>query len=114
MVTTSEVSVSVTIDNSEHLDAITAELREIADIEEHDRDQTIVCIVGNFSADKEGVAIKVLDALKNIPLRMISYGASEHNLSILIHSSLKEQALNALNERLFYYEDAMKDIFTAP
>ena len=41
---------------------------------------------------------------------MISYGASEHNLSILIHSSLKEQALNALNERLFYYEDAMKDI----
>lgn len=114
MVTTSEVSVSVTIDNSEHLDAITAELREIADIEEHDRDQTIVCIVGNFSADKEGVAIKVLDALKHIPLRMISYGASEHNLSILIHSSLKEQALNALNERLFYYEDAMKDIFTAP
>lgn len=114
MVTTSEVSVSVTIDNNEHLDAITAELREIADLEEHDRDQTIVCIVGNFSADKEGIAIKVLEALKDIPLRMISYGASEHNLSILIHSSLKERALNALNERLFYYEDAMKDIFTAP
>ncbi|GHB68019.1 aspartate kinase [Persicitalea jodogahamensis] len=114
MVTTSEVSVSVTIDNNEHLDAITAELREIADLEEHDRDQTIVCIVGNFSADKEGIAIKVLEALKDIPLRMISYGASEHNLSILIHSSLKDRALNALNERLFYYEDAMKDIFTAP
>lgn len=114
MITTSEVSVSVTIDNDTHLDAITAELREIADIEEHDRDQTIVCVVGNFSADKEGVAIKVLDALKHIPLRMISYGASEHNLSILIHSNLKAQALNALNERLFYYEDAMKDIFTAP
>lgn len=114
MVTTSEVSVSVTIDNNEYLDAITAELREIADLEEHDRDQTIVCVVGNFSADKEGIAIKVLEALKDIPLRMISYGASEHNLSILIHSSLKERALNALNERLFYYEDAMKDIFTAP
>ncbi len=114
MVTTSEVSVSVTIDNNEHLEAITAELREIADLEEHDRDQTIVCIVGNFSADKEGIAIKVLEALKDIPLRMISYGASEHNLSILIHSSLKDRALNALNERLFYYEDAMKNIFTAP
>ncbi len=114
MITTSEVSVSVTIDNDTHLDAITAELREIADIEEHDRDQTIVCVVGNFSADKEGVAIKVLDALKHIPLRMISYGASEHNLSILIHSRYKAEALNALNERLFYYEDAMKDIFTAP
>ncbi|MBU1819997.1 MAG: aspartate kinase [Bacteroidetes bacterium] len=114
MITTSEVSVSVTIDNDTHLDAITAELREIADIEEHDRDQTIVCVVGNFSADKEGVAIKVLDALKHIPLRMISYGASEHNLSILIHSRFKAEALNALNERLFYYEDAMKDIFTAP
>jgi aspartate kinase len=114
MITTSEVSVSVTIDNDTHLDAITAELREIADIEEHDRDQTIVCIVGNFSADKEGVAIKVLEAMKTIPIRMISYGASEHNLSLLIHSNLKERALNALNERLFYYEDAMKDIFTAP
>lgn len=114
MITTSEVSVSVTIDNDAHLDAITSELREIADIEEHDRDQTIICIVGNFSADKEGVAIKVLEAMKNIPIRMISYGASEHNLSLLIHSNLKEQALNVLNERLFYYEDAMKDIFTAP
>jgi aspartate kinase len=114
MITTSEVSVSVTIDNDAHLDAITSELREIADLEEHDRDQTIVCVVGNFSADKEGVALKVLDALKHIPIRMISYGASEHNLSILIHSRFKADALNALNERLFYYEDAMKDIFTAP
>ncbi len=114
MITTSEVSVSVTIDNDENLDAITAELREFADIEEHDREQNIICIVGNFSADKEGIALKVLDALKLIPIRMISYGASEHNLSILIHSKYKAEALNLLNERLFYYEDAMKNIFTAP
>ena len=114
MITTSEVSVSVTIDNSENLDKISAELREFADLEEHDRDQNIICIVGNFSADKEGIALKVLDALKNIPIRMISYGASEHNLSLLIHSKYKAEALNVLNERLFYYEDAMKDIFTAP
>jgi aspartate kinase len=114
MITTSEVSVSVTIDNSEHLEAITAELREFADLEENDSDQNIICVVGNFSADKEGIALKVLDAMKNIPIRMISYGASEHNLSLLIHSKYKAEALNVLNERLFYYEDAMKDIFTAP
>ena len=114
MITTSEVSVSVTIDNSDHLAEITAELREFADLEEHDRDQNIICIVGNFSADKEGIALKVLEAMKHIPIRMISYGASEHNLSLLIHSRYKSEALNVLNERLFYYEDAMKDIFTAP
>jgi aspartate kinase len=113
MITTSEVSVSVTIDNDTHLEAITAELREIADLEEHDRDQTIICIVGNFSADKEGIAIKVLEAMKNIPIRMISYGASEHNLAILVHAKYKNEALNVLNERLFYYEDAMKTIFSA-
>lgn len=113
MITTSEVSVSVTIDNSEHLDAITTELREFADLEENDSDQSIICVVGNFSADKEGIALKVLDALKHIPIRMISYGASEHNLSLLIHSKYKAEALNVLNERLFFYEDALKDIFSA-
>lgn len=106
MITTSEVSVSVTIDNSDNLEAITAELREFADLEENDSDQTIICVVGNFSADKEGIALKVLDALKNIPIRMISYGASEHNLSLLIHSKYKSEALNVLNERLFFPEDA--------
>ncbi|MFN8352921.1 MAG: aspartate kinase [Spirosomataceae bacterium] len=114
MITTSEVSVSVTIDNDTHLEAITTELKEIADLEEHDRDQTIICVVGNFSADKEGIALKVLDALKNIPIRMISYGASEHNISLLVHAKHKAEALNALNERLFYYEDALKGIFTSP
>ncbi|MFY7825490.1 MAG: aspartate kinase [Flectobacillus sp.] len=114
MITTSEVSVSVTIDNDEHLEEIMAELRQFADLEECDKDQTIVCIVGNFSADKEGIALKVLDAMKNIPIRMISYGASEHNISLLIHGKHKAEALNALNERCFLYEDAMKSIFSAP
>ena len=113
MITTSEVSVSVTIDNDEHLDSIMAELRQFADLEDVDKDQTIVCIVGNFSADKEGIAIKVLEAMKNIPIRMICYGASEHNISLLIHGKYKNEALNALNERCFLYEDAMKDIFSA-
>ncbi|GAB2795152.1 aspartate kinase [Rhabdobacter roseus] len=113
MITTSEVSVSVTIDNSEHLAAITAELREFADLEEHDLDQTIVCVVGNFSADKEGIALKVLEAMKDIPIRMISYGASEHNLSLLIHSKHKADALNALNERLFFYEQEASEVPSA-
>jgi aspartate kinase len=113
MITTSEVSVSVTIDNSEHLGAIMAELKTFADLEDVDTDQTIVCVVGNFSADKEGIAIKVMDAMKNIPIRMISYGASEHNISLLIHGKYKAEALNALNERCFLMEDTMKDIFSA-
>lgn len=113
MITTSEVSVSVTIDNDEHLEDILRDLSVFADLEDCDTDQTIVCIVGNFSADKEGIALKVLEAMKSIPIRMICYGASEHNISLLIHGKDKAAALNALNERCFLYEDAMKDIFSA-
>jgi aspartate kinase len=106
MITTSEVSVSVTIDDSTYLEQIMAELREFADLEENDQEQSIICIVGNFSADKEGIALKVMQAMRNIPIRMISYGASEHNLSILVHSSHKIEALNVLNESLFFAEEA--------
>ena len=101
MITTSEVSVSVTIDQTTHLDAIMSELREFAELEDPDMNQVIICIVGNFWADKEGIAIKVLDAIKSIPIRMISYGASEHNISLLVDASHKNDALNALNEGLF-------------
>jgi aspartate kinase len=101
MITTSEVSVSVTIDQTVNLDAIMRELREFAELEDPDKDQVIICIVGNFWADKEGIAIKVLDAIKNIPIRMISYGASEHNISLLVDTKHKNDALNALNEGLF-------------
>jgi aspartate kinase len=101
MITTSEVSVSVTIDQTTHLDAIMSELRDFAELEDPDMNQVIICIVGNFWADKEGIAIKVLDAIKNIPIRMISYGASEHNISLLVDASHKNDALNALNDGLF-------------
>lgn len=105
MITTSEVSVAVTIDNSEHLESITKMLSQFAELEEHDRNQTIICIVGNFLADKSGIAIRILEALRNIPIRMISYGASEHNISILIDSKHKSEALEALNEGLFDFGD---------
>ena len=102
MITTSEVSVSVTIDNTQNLDAIMSELREFAELEDPDLDQVIVCVVGNFYADKAGIAIKVLNAVKNITIRMISYGASEHNISLLVDAKYKNDSLNALNEGLFF------------
>jgi len=101
MITTSEVSVSVTVDQTTHLDDIMRELREFAELENPDSNQVIICIVGNFYADKEGIAIKVLDAMRKIPIRMISYGASEHNISLLVDAKHKNDALNALNEGLF-------------
>ncbi|GAB3642050.1 aspartate kinase [Spirosoma arcticum] len=101
MLATSEVSVSVTIDNTEQIEAITAELSTFCDLEEPDYDQTIICIVGNFSADNEGVAVRVFNAMKHIPIRMVSYGGTESNLSLLVHSRYKAHALNALNDGLF-------------
>jgi aspartate kinase len=100
MITTSEVAVSVTIDHDKNLDAIIKELKEFCTVE-LDKDQTIVCVVGSFSAEKQGVAAKILESLKNIPLRMISYGGSENNVSVLIDSKYKKDALVALNKGLF-------------
>lgn len=100
MITTSEVAVSVTIDNAKFVDAITRELQEFGSVEV-DAEQTIICIVGSFSAEKQGLALRVFEALKNIPIRMISYGGSENNISVLVDSAHKKQALVALNKGLF-------------
>ncbi|MFD2932274.1 aspartate kinase [Spirosoma flavum] len=101
MLATSEVSVSVTIDNTDRLQEITDELNTFCTLEEPDHDQTIICIVGNFSADNEGVALRVFNAMHTIPIRMISYGGTESNLSLLVHGRYKVEALNALNDGLF-------------
>jgi aspartate kinase len=103
MITTSEVAVSLTIDNASKLDQITKELSEFSMVEV-DQNQTIVCVVGNFVAAKPGIALKVFEALRHIPVRMISYGGSENNLSILIESQYKNEALNAVNEGVFFAE----------
>jgi aspartate kinase len=100
MITTSEVAVSLTIDNTKHLESIKKELQTFCSVEV-DTDLTIVCIVGNFSATKQGFALRVFESLKNIPIRMISYGGSEHNISILVDSTLKKDTLVALNNGLF-------------
>ncbi len=100
MITTSEVAVSLTIDNDKFLAEITRELEAFGQVEV-DREQTIVCIVGDFMEDRTGAAFKIFEALKDIPLRMISYGGSKNNISVLINTPKKIEALEKLNEKLF-------------
>lgn len=100
MISTSEVAVSLTIDNDKHLEEIIGELEQFG-LVEVDKNQTIICIVGTFGADKQGYASRIFDSLKNIPIRMISYGGSENNISLLVNSDLKKKALVSLNKGLF-------------
>lgn len=100
MITTSEVAVSVTIDKTDHLDQIIDELNAFGTVD-IDRDQSIVCVVGDFGTEKHGFAVRVLEALKHIPIRMISYGGSNFNISLLIQSENKTEALRSLHDRLF-------------
>jgi aspartate kinase len=100
MVTTSEVAVSVTIDNGTHLRQILRELEPFG-ITEVEPAQTIVSIVGNEIAETKDVLNKLFEGLSNVPVRMVSYGGSKHNVSVLIPSSFKNQTLQNLNRELF-------------
>jgi len=100
MITTSEVAVSLTIDDTTYLDEIKTELLAFGSVDV-DSDQTIICVVGDFGADKHGYGARVLEAVKHIPIRMISYGGSENNLSLLIKTTDKTEALRSLHNRLF-------------
>ncbi len=100
MITTSEVAVSLTIDFTDNLDKIVEELHAFGTVE-IDKDQSIVCVVGDFGAEKHGYAARVLDAMKHIPIRMISYGGSNYNISLLINTPDKMEALRSLHNRLF-------------
>lgn len=102
MITTSEIAVSLTIDNTKYLKEITKELEEFAKVE-IEQEQTIICIVGNLPKNKAGYGFKVLESLKDIPLRMVSYGGSANNISVLVNSIHKKDALVALNKGLFGY-----------
>lgn len=99
MVSTSEVAVSLTIDDTRNLENIKRELQEYGEVE-IDTDQSIVCIVGDMIAEEKGFAAKIFNALKDIPVRMISYGGSRHNISVLVPTSLKKQTLQALSDNL--------------
>ncbi|BBE19353.1 aspartokinase [Aquipluma nitroreducens] len=99
MISTSEVAVSLTIDNTKHLKEIVSELKEYGEVEV-DTDLTIACIVGDMIAEEVGFAANVFSALKEIPIRMISYGGSRHNISVLVKTELKKQTLQTLSNNL--------------
>jgi aspartate kinase len=100
MITTSEIAVSLTIDNTTQLDKIAHELRLYGNVE-IDRNMTIICIVGNNIMHSKDSISKVFKALDKVPVRMVSYGGSRHNISILTDSEHKAEALNLLSKYLF-------------
>lgn len=100
MITTSEVAVSITIDNPEFIKQIAKDLKELGTVEVEEN-QTIVCIVGDFRTERTGSAPEIFEALNTIPLKMISYGGSPNSLSLLIDTSNKIEALRLLSKHLF-------------
>ena len=100
MITTSEVAVSVTIDSDIYLKQIIQELEPFGTVDV-EKDQTIVSLVGNEIAQTEDVLQKLFTAIKEIPVTMVSYGGSPHNISLLVPSSFKIKTLQLLNKGLF-------------
>ena len=100
MVVTSEVGVSVTIDNEKNLDGILDDLRKFGTVT-IDRDMVIICVVGDLEWQNRGYESKVMTALKDIPVRMISFGGSNYNISFLVRKEDKVAALKSLSKELF-------------
>lgn len=100
MVVTSEVAVSVTIDQTKHLNEILDNLKKYGMVST-DQNMTIICIVGDLDSDNLGFESQAVHALKDVRLRMISYGGSNYNISFLIHTEDKQRALQALSNNLF-------------
>lgn len=100
MVTTSEVGLSVTIDNAKFLDEVVNDLKKFGTVTV-DKDMVIICVVGDMASDNVGFQAKVIDAVKEIPLRMISYGGSKYNVSLLVKAEDKKKTLEALSKGLF-------------
>lgn len=103
MITTSEVAISLTIDDPTNLEDIHREILNFGKVE-IDKDQTIICIVGDMVAENKGLGAEILKALHDVPIRMISYGGSKNNISLLIDTKHKTLALNLLNEELFDFQ----------
>ncbi len=100
LVTTSEVGVSLTIDNDKHLDEILNDLKKFGSVTV-DKDMVIICVVGDMKWDNLGFESSVVEALKDVPVRMISYGGSNYNISLLIKKEDKIKALKSLSAHLF-------------
>lgn len=100
MITTSEVGVSLTIDNDSQLEIIRKELKDLGKVSV-DTDQVIICIAGDFTPQNLCFTNKVTEALKELPVRMISYGGSNYNISVVIAKEYKQEALNLLSKKFF-------------
>ena len=100
MVCTSEVGVSLTIDNCSHLSDIIDELKQYGTVNVED-DMVIICVVGDLSTENVGFETLAFESLKQIPVRMISYGGSNHNISFLVSKDDKKRTLQALSDTLF-------------
>ncbi|MFC2109523.1 aspartate kinase [Bacteroidota bacterium] len=100
MITTSEVAVSLTIDDNTYLEEITKELEGFGSVDV-ETDLTIVCLAGDFSQKEKGASASIFNSMTNIPIRMISYGGSNYNVSLVINTENKIEALRALNKGVF-------------
>ena len=100
MITTSEVGVSITIDHDRNLAEIVEDLKKFGTVEV-DTNQVIISVVGDLVASTKGNAGKIFEALKEVPIRMISYGGSNYNVSLVINAEDKKTALNALSQHIF-------------
>ncbi len=103
MISTSEVAVSLTIDDDRHLNSIVSDL-QVFGVITVDHDQSIICVVGNKLAERQGVLNEVFRSLADVPVRMVSFGGSLNNISILVDKRHKEQSLRLLNKGLFKLE----------
>ncbi|MDO4211623.1 MAG: aspartate kinase [Bacteroidales bacterium] len=100
MIATSEVGVSLTIDNTSRLAAIVERLKKIGTVQV-DNNMCIICVVGDLRSENTGFETVATEALRDVPLRMISYGGSNHNISFLVSMDDKKAALEALQKTLF-------------
>ncbi|MBO7545316.1 MAG: aspartate kinase [Paludibacteraceae bacterium] len=100
MICTSEVGVSLTINDTRYLNEIVHDLKQYGTVSV-DLDMCIVCVVGDMKWSNRGFESKVMDALKEVPVRMVSYGGSNYNISILIREEDKEMTLRSLSNKLF-------------
>ncbi len=108
MVSTSEVSVSLTVDSNEHLPAIAADLSQLADVK-YDAHKALICMVGENIRGQHGIAAQVFSAIRHVNVRMISQGASEINMSFMIEEEDVEEAVRALHQHFF--QDPDPEIF---
>jgi aspartate kinase len=100
MVSTSEVSISLTVDSNEKLPALAAELGQLADVK-YEGKKALVCMVGDDIRGQQGIAAQVFNAIRHINVRMISQGASEINMSFMIDEDDAEEAVRSLHAAFF-------------